>query len=131
MTTPEIADNNRRAVPDLADVPGLPRDEEGVVFAAPWEAKAFALIVHLHQRGHFEWPAWVQALSAEIARDGSREQATPYYLLWLTAAENLVTARGLLDADQLSALRQALHAAQASPHDDDHGHDHDHHDHSH
>ena len=33
--------------------------------------------------------------------------ATPYYLLWLTAAENLVTARGLLDAEQLSALRLA------------------------
>lgn len=112
-------------LPDLAAVPGLPRDEDGAVFAAPWEAKAFALIVLLHQRGHFEWQAWVQALAAEVAQDRSRDLATPYYLLWLTAAEQLVTARGLLDAGQLAALRTTLHASQA----DDHDHDHSHHAH--
>lgn len=120
-----MVDAMRTLMPDLADMPGLPCDGDGAVFAAPWEAKAFALIVLLHQRGHFEWRAWVQALAAEIAQDRSRDLATPYYLLWLTAAEQLVTARGLLDAGQLGALRTALHASQA-----DH-HDHDHSDHAH
>ena len=111
-------------LPDLADVPGLPQDADGAVFAAPWEAKAFALIVLLHKRGHFEWQAWVQTLAAEVAQDRSRAQETPYYLLWLAAAEQLVTARGLLDAGQLAALRSALHAAQTEPHDHDHDHSH-------
>ncbi len=120
-----MVDPSPAAVPDLADVPGLPRDADGAVFSAPWEAKAFALVVLLHQRGHFGWHAWVQALAAEIAQDRSRAQETPYYLLWLTAAEQLVTARGLLDAEQLATLRAALHAAQAGHHD----HHHDHHTH--
>jgi nitrile hydratase accessory protein len=120
-----MVDPSPAAVPDLADVPGLPRDADGAVFSAPWEAKAFALVVLLHQRGHFQWQAWVQALAAEIAQDRSRTQETPYYLLWLTAAEQLVTARGLLDAEQLATLRTALHAAQAGHHD----HHHDHHTH--
>ena len=110
------------SMPNLADVPGLPHDADGAVFAAPWEAKAFALIVLLHQRGHFEWQDWVQTLAAEVALDRSRAQETPYYLLWLAAAEQLVTARGLLDAGQLAAQRSALRAAQTGPHDHDHSH---------
>lgn len=87
---------------------------------APWEANAFALVVHLHARGHFEWREWVQALSTAIAVDHTRVSATSYYRLWLAAAEQRVTVRGLLDADQRSALQQTLHAAQADPHDHDH-----------
>ena len=121
---------NHQTLPDLGAVPGLPRDGEGAVFAAPWEAKAFALVVLLHQRGHFDWQTWVHALATEVAQDRSRAQETPYFLLWLAAAEQLVTARGLLDAGQLVALRAALHSAQADHADHDHAH-HAHHAHTH
>ena len=114
---------------DLSSVPGLPKDEDGVVFAAPWEAKAFALVVHLHQRGAFEWKAWVAALAAEIAADRVRDAATPYYQLWLNAAESLVTSHALIDATRLTATRAAMQAAQASVKNHDHNHDHDVHDH--
>ena len=113
------------ALPNLRAVPGLPQDEEGAVFAAPWEAKAFALVVHLHQRGRFEWSEWVAALATEIAADRTRAEPTPYYLLWLTAAEHLVAARGLVNASQLASARHRLHAAQTGDPDHDH-HDHDH-----
>jgi nitrile hydratase accessory protein len=115
------------ALPNFGVVPGLPRDDDGVVFAAPWEAKAFALVVHLHQRGSFAWSDWVNALSSEIAADKARSEPTPYYLLWLSAAEQLIAARGLVDALQLAATRAALHLAQQhATHDHDHDHDHDH-----
>ena len=32
---PEMVDPSPAAVPDLADVPGLPRDADGAVFSAP------------------------------------------------------------------------------------------------
>jgi len=111
------------ALPNFTAVPGIPRDDDGVVFAAPWEAKAFALVVHLHQRGAFAWNDWVNALSGEIAADKARAVPTPYYLLWLAAAERLVAQCGLIDAGQLAAARDALHHAQQ--------HDHDHHSHTH
>ena len=125
-----------KTLPDFHAVPGLPRDDEDVVFAAPWEAKAFALIVHLHQRGAFPWQAWVDALSQEIAADAGRAVETPYYELWLSAAEKLMTGQGLLEGAALGSLREALRAAQSGSHhhDHDHGHDHDHshpHDHDH
>jgi hypothetical protein len=37
----------------LANASSLPRDEEWPVFRAPWEAQAFALVVHLHSLGVF------------------------------------------------------------------------------
>ena len=36
-------------------VPHLPRDEEGPVFAEPWQAQAFALAVKLSEQGYFTW----------------------------------------------------------------------------
>jgi nitrile hydratase accessory protein len=108
--------------PDLASVPGIPKDDDGVVFAAPWEAKAFALVVHLHQQGRFEWQEWVDALSGEIAADRERMPHTPYYELWLAAAEKLMQGKRLVAADALAAAREALRTTPAG----DHAHDHDH-----
>ena len=116
-------------MPNLAVLPGLPKDADGAVFAAPWEAKAFALVVQLHQKGCFEWTEWAQFLAAEIAAEGARN--TPYYLLWLSAAEKLFAARGLVSGTELSAARAELVAAQASSAEHDHEGDHDHHDHHH
>jgi nitrile hydratase accessory protein len=117
--------------PNYALLPGLPQDDDNVVFAAPWEAKAFALVVNLHQRGYFEWTAWVKALSAEIARDAQAGAGTPYYLLWLAAAEQLFASLGLVEAESLRSACAALRdAQQAAQHDHPHSHDH-HHDHAH
>ena len=37
--------------PTLADLPLLPRDETGPVFAEPWQAQAFAVVVELTEAG--------------------------------------------------------------------------------
>ncbi|HEX7226699.1 MAG TPA: nitrile hydratase accessory protein, partial [Candidatus Binatia bacterium] len=36
-------------------VPGIPRDDNGPVFRAPWEAHAFAMALALYQKGLFAW----------------------------------------------------------------------------
>ena len=54
---------------DLGTCPGLPLgDDNAPVFAEPWMAQAFAMVLTLHQRGLFSWPEWAEALSAAIAR---------------------------------------------------------------
>lgn len=41
----------------------LLRDEKGeATFAEPWQAQAFALVVHLHSKGAFTWREWASAL---------------------------------------------------------------------
>src|ERR671912_555429 len=55
-------------MPPPALAPGMPRDDDGPVFRAPWEAQAFAMTLALHERGLFSWPEWATALAARIAQ---------------------------------------------------------------
>lgn len=103
-------------VPSPGEIPLLPTGEdEQPVFANPWEAKAFALVVHLYQQGHFTWPEWAERLSAEIRAARASDDGRGYYLLWLSAAEKLLAERALVDRDALGALKAALEAAQGGP----------------
>jgi nitrile hydratase accessory protein len=107
-------------VPDLAALPSLPRDAEGPVFRAPWEAQAFAMAVTLHARGCFTWREFSEGLAAEIARARARGEADDgrrYYQFWLAALETLVADKGLVPADELHRRRDAwAQAARETPH---------------
>jgi nitrile hydratase accessory protein len=104
----------------LDAVPGIPRDEDGPVFAEPWEAQAFALAVALHERGVFTWPEWAAALADEIARAqaaGDADTGETYYRHWLAALERLVADKRVADAATLDRCARAWgRAAERTPH---------------
>jgi nitrile hydratase accessory protein len=106
--------------PDLTALPTIPRDDEGPVFRAPWEAQAFAMAVVLHERGHFTWKEWAVRLAAEIAaaRDrGEADDGKRYYHYWLAALEKLVAEKRIVLADELHARSDAWElAARNTPH---------------
>jgi nitrile hydratase accessory protein len=101
-------------------VPGIPRDAEGPVFRAPWEAQAFALAVTLNARGVFTWSEWAVALGAEIKRAqaaGDPDTGETYYRHWLAALERIVAEKGVATSDTLARTRDAWdHAADRTPH---------------
>ncbi len=101
-------------------VPGLPRDQDGPVFRAPWEAQAFAMAVALHARGVFTWSEWAAALAAEIKRaqaGGDADTGETYYRHWLATLENLVAEKGIATATVQHRYRDAWdHAADRTPH---------------
>jgi nitrile hydratase accessory protein len=79
----------------LRNLPGIPMDADSPVFNEPWEARAFALALALHERGVFTWPQWAEALSRqiELARAaGDEDLGDTYYQHWLRALESLVSA---------------------------------------
>jgi nitrile hydratase accessory protein len=93
---------------------GMPRDENGPVFAEPWQAQAFALAVKLSEQGYFTWPEWAATLGSVIkAADASDsgDDGSRYYHHWLTALENLVTQKRL--ADPLALARRKDEWAEA------------------
>jgi nitrile hydratase accessory protein len=100
--------------------PGMPRDADGPVFSAPWEAQAFAMTLALHERGLFTWPEWAEALAAQISEAqaaGDPDTGQTYYLHWLAALEKLVAAKGASSGDELAGYRHAWeHAAGRTPH---------------
>lgn len=97
-----------------------PVDEEGPVFAEPWQASAFALAVRLSAQGHFTWDEWAAALGDELkiaAARGEPDDGSRYYHSWLAALERLVVEKRLSDAATLSARKQAwAEAYQHTPH---------------
>ena len=80
-------------------LPDLPCDGDQPVFNAPWEAQAFAMTLALHERGMFDWNEWAASLAKAIREaqlDGDPDTGESYYRHWLTALENISTAKGLV-----------------------------------
>ncbi len=95
----------------------LPCDAAGPVFAEPWQAQAFAMVVALHRRGVFTWPEWAEALSAEIAEHGGADDGTHYYVHWLEALEHICIARNIVAHAHIDEAADAWRrAAEATPH---------------
>ena len=83
-------------------VPGVPRDEDGPVFREPWEARAFAMALALHEAGVFTWKEWAETLGAQIKRAqaaGDPDTGETYYRHWLATLETLVAAKGVTTSE--------------------------------
>ena len=109
------------SLPDqAADLPGLPKDGQGPVFAEPWQAQAFALAVELSRRGAFTWSEWADMLAAvlrEATARGAPDDGSRYYEHWLVALERLCLAKGLTDLGTLDDRTDAWEAAyRRTPH---------------
>ena len=104
----------------LDALPAIPRDAEGPVFRAPWEAQAFAMAVMLHERGHFTWKEWAARLADEIVAghaSGEHDDGSRYYYYWLAALEKLVAEKQLIEAEELATRKDEWdRAARETPH---------------
>ncbi|MCY3714081.1 MAG: nitrile hydratase accessory protein [Gemmatimonadetes bacterium] len=101
----------------LEDIPlgDIPLGDDGSpVFAAPWEASAFAIAVRLSGEGHFTWSEWAATLSEEIRaaqQEGDPDLGDTYYKHWLRALERLCIAHGLVSQEEASDRKDAWQKA--------------------
>ena len=90
------------------------------MFREPWEAQAFAMTLHLHERGLFTWSEWAQVLGEAIRAaevSGDDQDGSAYYRHWLAALERLVSEKGIASPEALENRRAAWNrAAHATPH---------------
>jgi nitrile hydratase accessory protein len=101
-------------------LPSQPADENGPVFAEPWQAQAFAMTLALHQGGLFTWSEWAQALANQIRRAqaaGDADLGDTYYHHWLAALETLVAEKRATSNAELTRYQRAwMQAAERTPH---------------
>ena len=93
----------------IGELDQIPRDQDGPVFNAPWEASAFALAVRLSQEGHFAWPEWVAVLTEEIAsaqRGGDTDLGDTYYQHWVAALERLCSEKALVGHAEMDRRKE-------------------------
>ena len=84
------------------------REEPHKPFDEPWHAEVFAVTVHLSERSLFSWAEWTEALGEQISKvklrrhiDGSND----YYNLWLQALIELISTKGLTDAETVLVVQ--------------------------
>ena len=120
MTLCKTAAPAQAALDALAATHPIPRDAEGPIFAEPWQAKAFAFAVNLHERGAFTWSEWAHALSRTIKQAqaaGDPDLGDTYWDHWLATLERIVADKGLTSARALAEKAAAWdRAAHATPH---------------
>ncbi|MEM7540050.1 MAG: nitrile hydratase accessory protein [Pseudomonadota bacterium] len=103
----------RSNLPSLDEISRLPLDDDhDIVFREPWEARAFGIVVHLHQEGHFTWPDWADYIAKEIKAAGASDTGEDYYLYWLSAAEKILADSNVCDVEEVRARKADLEAAQ-------------------
>ena len=96
---------------DIEGPAAPPRSNGGLVFAEPWESRAFGMAVTLHEIGAFTWPQFQSALIARIA---AWEQAPAentgwhYYHHWLGALEDVLASTGTVLPDEITARAEML-----------------------
>ncbi len=97
-----------------------PRANGELVFEAPWEGRAFGIVMTLCARRVIEWEQFREHLIEEIAgweRAPSPKPGWSYYTCWLAAAERVLTESGLLRSSEIETLFRAFASRP-------HGHDH-------
>lgn len=122
-----------------SDPAAPPRVDEKHTFEAPWQARAFATVVALHHEGAFEWREFQARLIDEIQRESADNTGTGsnrgYYAKWLTAAEKLLSKKGIVDPDILEQRSEEFLTGERDASefvvgvDHVHNHTHRHHDH--
>ena len=102
----------------LGDAPTLSADRDGPVFQEPWQAIAFALAVHLSERGVMPWPEWSAALGREIqAVAGDPARADAYFEHWLRALERICAEKGMIEPPEILRRQDEWRRAYlATPH---------------
>lgn len=104
-------------LPELdVDGPAAPPRSNGeLVFAEPWESRAFGMAATLVDAGVLTWDGFREHLIARIQAAGSGE--TSYYRCWLAALEDALVDAGTLTAAEVAARSEDLAARPAG-----HGH---------
>ncbi|MGY4650788.1 nitrile hydratase accessory protein [Mycobacterium sp. URHB0021] len=88
-----------------------PRANGELVFAEPWESRAFAMAVSLYDAGMFTWPQFQAALIARLASweaSSTKNLDWNYYHHWLGALEDLIAGCGALLPDDVTTRAAAL-----------------------
>jgi nitrile hydratase accessory protein len=102
---------------DIEGPAAPPRSNGELVFAEPWESRAFAMAVSLCEAGVFSWREFQAPLIARIERQHDRSTDWCYYEHWLGALEDVLASQGAVRDRDVTARATELAQRPA-------GHDH-------
>ena len=81
----------------VAGLKDLPRKNGELVFEAPWQSRAFGMVVSLHTAGRYPWNDFKERLIGAIAAGPCPDvpaDAPDYYYHWVAAFCRLLVEKG-------------------------------------
>lgn len=82
-----------------------PQEGDDLVFGAPWQARAFSLVVTLHRQGLFEWNEFQNRLIEQVQtgafEDVENDSEVIYYRQWIAAFEQLLADKNIFDDEAI------------------------------
>jgi len=96
--------SQRPVIPEMDGALAYPRRNGEPVFDAPWQSRAFGMVVSLHTAGAYPWSEFKTRLIDAIAGGPSSDApaGTPdYYYHWVTAFCRLLVEKGILTEAEL------------------------------
>ncbi|MDI3327997.1 MAG: nitrile hydratase accessory protein [Alicyclobacillaceae bacterium] len=96
-----------RTITDMEGGAALPRKNGELIFEAPWEARAFGMVVRLCESGLYQWDDFkerlIRAISQHACKDPGVDPEVGYYHHWLCAFEQLLKDHGILSNAEIEA----------------------------
>lgn len=93
------------AIPvDVTGPAAPPRSNGELVFDAPWQQRAFGVVLALTESGTIEWSRFRDGLITRIAESPDR----PYWRSWAVALEDALAAADLLRVGIIDERQSAL-----------------------
>jgi nitrile hydratase accessory protein len=93
------------SIPEMPAEAAYPRKNGEPVFEAPWQSRAFGMVVSLHTAGEFPWSDFKDKLIANVAAGSAHEcpaDADPYYYQWVEAFCRLLDEKKLITAEEFN-----------------------------
>ena len=101
----------------LSTIASIPRECGEPVFAEPWEARAFAMAVHLNEQGLFTWPQWAEHFGSALKVNTIAGEPQTYYQVWMATLETIVEIKGIADRQERAKREKEWEdAAARTPH---------------
>lgn len=98
-----MSDDINYTIAEIKDVADPPQESGELAFNAPWQARAFSLVVTLHRQGLFEWNEFqsrlIEQVNAGAFEEKEDDPEAVYYRQWIAAFERLLADKELFDDD--------------------------------
>lgn len=92
-------------ISEIREKEELPENADELNFEAPWQARAFSIVLSLYQKDLFEWSEFQSRLIEEVQYSDSNSEEKPlestYYEQWINALENLLVEKNICEKDEI------------------------------
>jgi nitrile hydratase accessory protein len=93
-------------IPEMSGAVAYPRKNGEPVFDAPWQSRAFGMVVRLHRSGVYPWDDFKKLLIEEVSKQPCKESppdSSEYYQQWVDAFWRLLVKKEIFSESEMRA----------------------------